>query len=103
MSDNLKRYNAIKTGLEQLCGSKLAGHFQHNLDTLALMVNGIIGSGSVQLPKLAIKAPLDIKVESRTARLSRFVANDNIKEELYWLPFASKLLTTLSKNKARVV
>ena len=103
MSDNLKRYNAIKTGLEQLCGSKLAGYFQHNLDTLALMVNGIIGSGSVQLPKLAIKAPLDIKVESRTARLSRFVANDNIKEELYWLPFASKLLTTLSKNKARVV
>ena len=59
--------------------------------------------------KIASLSPLltlctvENKVESRTARLSRFVANDNIKEELYWLPFASKLLTTLSKNKARVV
>ena len=100
MGDNHKRHNAIKMGLEQLCGSKVHGHFQHNLNTLALIVNGIIGSGSVQLPKLAIKAPLNTKVESRTAKLSRFVANDNIKEELYWLPFAHKLLTALSKNKA---
>ena len=99
MGDNHKRHNAIKKGLEQLCGSKVHGHFQHNLNTLALIVNGIIGSGSVQLPKLAIKAPLAIKVESRTAKLSRFVANDNIKEELYWLPFAQKLLTALSENK----
>ena len=48
MGDNHKRPNAIKAGLEQLCGSKIEGHFQHNLNTLAIIVNGINGSGSVQ-------------------------------------------------------
>ena len=99
MGDNLKRHDAIKVGLEQLYGQPVQGHFQHNLNTLALIINGIIGSGSVQLPKLAIKAPLNTKVESRSAKLSRFLKNDHIKEELYWLPFAQKLLTALSKNK----
>ena len=98
MSDNHKRYNAIKRGLEQLYGTKVEGHLQHNLHTLALLVNGIIGAGSVQLPKLGLKAPLATRVESRTAKLSRFIHNEKITEQLYWLPFVTQLLKALSKN-----
>ena len=73
MGDNHKRHNAIKKGLEQLCGSKVQGHFQHNLNTLALIVYSIIGSGSVQLPKLALKAPLNRILRLRAVPLNLVV------------------------------
>jgi hypothetical protein len=98
MSDNHKRYDAIKRGLEQLYGTKVEGHLQHNLHTLALFINGIIAAGSVHLPKLGLKAPLNSRVESRTAKLTRWLKNEHISEQLYWLPFAGQLLAALSKN-----
>ena len=98
MSDNHKRYNAIKKGLLQLYGPKVGGHLQHNLETLALLINGIIGAASCHLPKLALKAPLPQAVESRTAKVVRFIKNDKISDELYWLPAARQLLGALSKN-----
>jgi hypothetical protein len=98
MSDNRRRYNAIKSGLEQLYGSKIEGHFKNHLHTLALLINGIIGAGNVQLPVVATKAPLESKLQSRAAKLTRFVKNDKISEELYWLPFVKQLLAQLSQQ-----
>ncbi len=37
-------------------------------------------------------------VESRTAKLVRFIKNEKITDQLYWLPFARPLLEALSKN-----
>src|SRR5215210_2979826 len=98
MSDNHRRYNAIKQGLEQLYGSKVQGHLKSNLHTLALLINGIVAAGSVKLPVLANKAPQYNKVESRAAKLSRWVKNEKITQQLYWLPFIRPLLGQLSRH-----
>ena len=98
MSDNHRRYNAIKQGLEQLYGSKVQGHLKSNLHTLALLINGIVAAGSVNLPLLATKAPATSKVESRAAKLSRWIRSTKINQQLYWLPFIRPLLAQLSRH-----
>jgi hypothetical protein len=51
------------------------GHYRHNLETLALLVNGLVASGHTHLIRLATKAPLTCRVENRVARLKRWLSN----------------------------
>jgi hypothetical protein len=64
--------------------------------TLAMFISGIVGSKSSQLPSIAAKVPAEVKVESRIKRLSRWLDNANILEEVYFLPYADILLTHLA-------
>jgi hypothetical protein len=66
------------------------------LTTLAAFISGIVGSKSSQLPSIATKVPDRAKPESRVKRLSRWLANDHIKEEIYFLPYAERLLHQLA-------
>ena len=55
MSDNLKRYGAIKDALKQLYPQEPQGHQARHLQTLAALVSGIVGSQRVNLPAVARK------------------------------------------------
>jgi hypothetical protein len=55
------------------------------LATLAALINGIVGSKSTQLPSVATKIPDGTKPESRVKRLSRWLDNACILEEVYFL------------------
>jgi hypothetical protein len=73
------------------------------LTTLAALISGIVGSKSTQLPSVATKIPDGAKPESRVKRLSRWLDNARILEEVYFLPYADILLTQLALETLVVV
>ena len=96
MSDNLRRYRAIREALKQCYPGEPRGRMAHHLSTLAAFINGIVGSKSSQLPSIATKSPDRAKPDSRVKRLSRWLDNEHILEEVYFLPYADVLLTHLA-------
>jgi hypothetical protein len=101
MSDNHARYHLIRQGLEQLFPTRLNASQLRHLHTLALLVHGLIASAHCQLPKLAAKAPRKCKLESRIKLFQRFLDNEKITQQTFWLPFAQPLLLALSNNGQR--
>ena len=97
MSDNLRRYRAIRHALVQCYPTSSRGNFARHLNTLAALISGIVGSKSSQLPSIATKVPDRAKPDSRVKRLSRWLDNDVILEEVYFLPYAEMLLSTRLK------
>jgi Transposase DDE domain len=96
MSDNLRRYRAIRDALAQGYPTSFQGNFARHLNTLAALISGIVGSKSSQLPHIATKVPDGTKPESRVKRFTRWLDNDHILEEVYFLPYADVLLRHLA-------
>ena len=96
MSDNLRRYRAIRKALTQCYPGELSGRMVQHLTTLAAFISGIVGSKSSQLPSIATKIADRAKPESRVKRLSRWLDNAHIKEEMSFLPYAEILLHCLA-------
>src|SRR5687768_6611435 len=96
MSDNLRRYRAIHEALTQCYPGEISGRMAQHLTVLAAFISGIVASRSSQLPQIALKIADGAKTESRVKRLSRWLDNDQIKEELYFLPYAEMLLQCLA-------
>jgi hypothetical protein len=96
MSDNLRRYRAIREALTQCYPGEPKGNMARHLNTLAGFISGIVGSRSSQLPSIATKIPDGAKPESRVKRITRWLKNDEIKEEIYFLPYAEILLNCLA-------
>ena len=93
MSDNLHRYRAIREALIQGYRGELHGRGVRHLTTLAALISGIVGGKSTQLPHIATKVPDGTKPESRVKRFTRWLDNDRILEEVYFLPYAALFLT----------
>ena len=96
MSDNLRRYRAIRDALVQCYPTSSQGNFARHLNTLAALISGIVGSKSSQLPHIATKVPDGTKPESRVKRFARWLDNARLLEEMYFLPYAESLLTHLA-------
>src|SRR4029450_2904990 len=103
MSDNLRRYRAIHQALKQGYPGEPSGRLAQHLTTLAAFISGIIGSKSSQLPSIATKVPERAKPDSRVKRLSRWLDNDAILEEVYFLPDCGMLLPPLTCDDTRLV
>ncbi len=75
-----------------------------NLNTLTAIICGIVGSQKTHLPQMASKAPANgILQESLIRRFSRFVNNDFIDQELYFLPYTQALIASLSNHPLTLV
>src|SRR2546429_4937658 len=96
MSDNLRRYRAIRDALTQCYPGQPSGTVARHLNTLAALISGIVGSKSTQLPTIATKVPDGTKPESRVKRFARWFDNAHILEEVYFLPYAEVLLRHLA-------
>lgn len=96
MSDNLRRYRAIRDALAQWYPIQPRGNLARHLHTLAALISGIVASKSAQLPNIAPHVPDGNKAESRVKQFSRWLGNDNILEEVYFLPYADRLLSHLA-------
>jgi Transposase DDE domain len=96
MSDNLRRYRAIRDALMHAYPTPPTGNFARHVQTLAALISGIVGSKSTQLPHIATKVPDGTKPESRVKRFARWVDNAHILEEVYFLPYADVLLRHLA-------
>ena len=82
MSDNLRQYRAIQEALRQGYPGEIQGWCARHLVTLAAFISGIVASKSTQLPHIATKVPDGTKPESRVKRLTRWLDNEHILEEM---------------------
>src|SRR5256884_1798388 len=96
MSDNLRRYRAIREALTQWYPGQPSGTVARHLITLAALISGIVGSKSTQLPHIAAKVPNGTNPDSRVKRFARWCDNARILEEVYFLPYADVLLRHLA-------
>ena len=96
MSDNLRQYRAIRAALIQAYPGEPQGQCARHLTTLAALISGIVASRRTQLPHIAAKVPDGTKPESRVKRFARWVDNNTITEEVYFLPYAKLLLAHLA-------
>src|SRR4028119_2173780 len=98
MSDNLKRYLAILGALKQLCPSEPTGNYLRHLHTMAAMISGIVGSQRTNLPAIANKMAGVGQRQSRIQRLARWLKNERITPQAFFLPFAGELLASLPQG-----
>lgn len=98
MSDNLKRYRAIKQAIKQLYPKEPQGNLARHLNTLAGLISGIVGSKSTNLPHIASKVPDGTEVNSRVKRFTRWVSNEGVETAIYFVPFAEALLASLADH-----
>ena len=102
MSDSRRVYRAIKQAVTQLYPIEPQGNLARHLNTLAGMATGIVLSKSCQLPKMAAKAPDATLPDSRAKRFDRWVQNEGIQVEWYFLPFVRPLLMALAQQRPLV-
>jgi len=103
MSDNLRRFQAVRTALNKYYPQTDSKRRQRHLTTLAAMVAGIVAAGSSQLPKMAQKAPDKTKTESRVKRFTRFIQNKRITYEGFFMPCARDVVVSLSAKQPLLV
>jgi hypothetical protein len=103
MSDSHRVHRAIKKAMKQVYPEEPQGNLARHLETLAAMVSGIILSQSCQLPKIASKIPGTLHPDSRSKQLSRWVNNEDITFDLYFLPFVQELVTCLAAVRPLVL
>lgn len=73
------------------------------LQTLALLIKGLLGSKHCHVPRLAVKTPLPIKLESRVVKLKRFLTNERVSHQTFWLLFARQLIEALTSRYRELV
>ena len=98
MSDNIKRFNAIRKALTKYYPKSPTKRQNRHLTTLAALISGIVASKSTQLPQIATKAPDHAKPESRVKRYSRLLQNENVTETAYFMPFVKDLVEALAQR-----
>jgi hypothetical protein len=98
MHINFQTYRTIKRSLAQVLHTRAASHAEQHLNTLTLLICGIVGAQHVQFDKLASHAPIrHRKNESLITRFRRFVKHKDISADALWLPFARPLLAGLAQ------
>ena len=63
------------------------------------MTVAIVGSRSCSLPAIATKVPDGTKIESRVRKLHRWLKNERIGAETYFLLYAAALLESLAASR----
>ena len=98
MQINFQTYLTIKRTLAQVLHTRANSHAEQHLNTLTLMICGIVGAQHVQFDKLAAHAPIRArKNESLITRFRRWVKHEAISSEVLWLPFARAVLAALAQ------
>jgi hypothetical protein len=96
MHVNFHTYRTIKRSLAQVLHTRANTHQEQHLNTLALLICGIVGASHVQFEQIAEHAPIRRrKNESLITRFRRWVKHDAITPEAVWLPFARAVLQSL--------
>lgn len=103
MSDSVRRYQAIRQALNTIYPEPPEGNKARHLNTLAAMICGIVGSESVQLPKIAKEVTDDSKPESRVMKYRRCVQNDEMEIDTDFLPYIQPLLSAVGIDQIELV
>jgi hypothetical protein len=98
MPINFQTYRTIKRSLAQVLHTRRDSHQEQHLNTLALLICGIVGAQHVQFAQVADHVPIrGRKTESLIGRFRRFVKHEALSPEALWLPFARAVLEGLAQ------
>lgn len=98
ISNGQRVYRTIHTRLNKLWGFSASKRQGQHLNTLTGFICGILQSKEVKLADVAGEIPRAGREESHIMQLRRWLKNENINAELYYLPFIEALLHCLSKQ-----
>ncbi len=98
LADAQRTYRAFHGYVEKLWNFDPSKRQSNNLNTLSGFVCGILQSKQVKLADVVGDIPCAGKEESRIMRLRRWLINQTINAELYYLPFVKQLLACLSQE-----
>jgi hypothetical protein len=93
MSDNLRRYRAIRDALKQWYPGSPTGTVARHLTTLAALISGLVGSTSTHLPSIATTIPAGAQPESRVKRFASWLDTARILEDVSFVPSVEVLWT----------
>jgi hypothetical protein len=97
MHINFQTYRTIKRTLALVLHTRRDSHDEQHLNTLAMLICGIVGAQHVQFAQIADHAPIrGRKNESLITRFRRWVKHEAITPEAVWLPFARAVLAALA-------
>lgn len=102
MSDSPRQYHTIRKALSKCYPVEPEGHLACHLNTLAALVSGIVQSRRTNLPQIAARAPDGRLVESRIKRFSRWLGNERLDWETYFLPYVTLVLEGLARSSGRL-
>ena len=94
MSDGGKVFKELKKSLRKLF-PPMEGHEESHFITLLHMITGMVVSKHCHLLKIAGKTEGPTKQESLIAKLKRWLSNNKVNGNIYFLPFLEKILPTL--------
>jgi hypothetical protein len=104
MPISFQTYRTIKRTLAHALHTRRNSHDEQHLNTLALLICGIVSAQHVQFAQVAEHVPIrGRKNESVITRFRRFVKHDAITPEALWLPFASAVVTGLAQTPLTIV
>ncbi len=103
MSDCRRQFRTIFNRLKALYPFEPQGHSVRHLTTLAALVSGIVSSRRTNLPDIAGKVPDGTQEGSRVKRFSRWINNERVELERYYLPFALDVLEALAHRPLHLV
>ena len=104
MPMTFRTYRTIKRTLMQTLQARAGGHQEQHINTLALLICGIVGAQHVQFAQIADHAPLrGRKNESLITRFRRFVKQKTVTPEAIWLPFATTVLASLAHGPLTLI
>ena len=97
-------YRTIKRTLAQTLHARPGSHHEQHINTLALLICGIVSAQHVQFAHIADHAPIrGAKNESLITRFRRWVKHKDVTPEAVWLPFARAVLTGLAQAPLTIV
>lgn len=97
-------YRTIKRSLMQTLQARTGSHQEQHINTLALLICGIVGAQHVQFAQIADHAPLrGRKNESLITRFRRWVKQKSVTPEAVWLPFARAVLASLAHAPVTII
>jgi len=96
MSDNRRRYSTLQKALKSLRPTEPKGNLARHLNTMAMFISGIIGSKKTSLPAIASAVPDGNEPVSRIRKMERWLDNDRIDHDTYYLPYVQILLQSVA-------
>ncbi len=96
MGETYRRYRHIWQTLKKMYPGEPRGHVACRLNTLVAFVCGIIGSRQARLPAVAGEIPSASQENSQIQKLKRWLINEHVDAETYFLPFLRLVLASIA-------
>ncbi len=99
MTDSIKIFRTIHNAFGKICKSSTSKRHNNALNTLVGFVCGIIQSKQVKLTNIAGEIQNGGAEESKVKCLQRWLKNERVNTESFYLPFIITLIKCLSKQR----